>query len=43
MSSILRKTLYCIRHGLSEHNINYTKYSFKKYIFPMGPYRKQNV
>ena len=35
MSSILRKTLYCIRHGLSEHNINYFKYGSKTFYDPM--------
>ena len=35
MSSILSKTLYCIRHGLSEHNINYFKYGSKTFYDPM--------
>ena len=34
MTSILHKTLYCIRHGVAEHNINYFKYGSQTFYDP---------
>ena len=30
----MSKNLYCIRHGLAEHNINYLKYGCKTFYDP---------